>query len=1274
MNKKIRFLTLALCIFFALCFIVGCGDKQDQLPPDPPDDKVTAPSVSKSLYDYDKTKGGDLSVTVYLNFGSLVSFKVKDGAEVDKNLYRYTSQSDILLLKEELLISLEIGNNIFTVYNEKGSVDFTVAVQESPLAEFDAVSTKSYVYGSMRDVNFTADFKGYKVSAMKQGENLLGTDHYAVTDSGVMIRASYLENKCGKLDFSVALENGQEFPFSIVTNNIFVADFDANTPTLAWTANNDLKTENGIEGKSARISGSSGSILLIGKPFYDTAVFEKDKTYTVSFDMKNMKTDATVGKMHFLTDGVVDVTKKDVLTFDYLTGEAAGESEPYVTYDETNQVYHIEFRFVGRGEGYSEIFIDHGQTSYDILIDNIRVYEQMALPEIDPVLAEFDVGAPADVEFDADLKSDLISILLNDQELSADEYIVEENIFKIKASVFTEAEVGDVYNFSMKTINGTIRFQVIAVDNSQSVTATTTSAGYVLGSGIDVSFALTVTEGATLTVKEMKVDEKIIAAGNYAFTISGTDATLLIKSALLEKMGQCAIFAVTFTNGQSIRFTVTNNSVFFSDFDFVSIDPATWCIGNTATIVADGIEGNSVRFSGNSGSILLLGAPFYSYTFEKGVTYRVGFDLKNMKADATNGKLHFLTDGVNGSTRADVLTFDYLLGEAAGDSKPVLSYDRETGVYHIEFSFVGRGEGYTEIYIDHAQTGYDILMDNISVYKQLPLAEIEDYTEYNLLDPEDLVLDVIYNSELISVSMNERLLVKGTDFTVETNKLILKKALLADCNNDETINFVLRTVNGPISFTVKTVELNFIATFDTVKEKEHYQGTDVGFTLILNSEITIESIQTGSTDIAASYYDYDAAAQKIVLKAAYLDYVPTQEYLLALSNGQSFLFTVHTQTLIAFDYDQFLPMNNSYNLCENPVTAEGSSGNGFSISKPEGAWGSVLLFGDAFYPATFTAGEFYQMEFDVRANESTVPNTINFDVSAANVKTVFFAINLSTGEYDFRNGGVGSVVKDADGWYHISIVFKMNNATGFTEFEPVSAYNFTIDNVRLSVLDKSKSELPVHATAISVTANGTALNTDDYSVSEGMMTLNQTVIDSFTAPNNLIEVTFEDGSVRRYVLSKDIIIFHDNFDDEGSVIPETFCNDATFGVETGWDGRAMRMSGKSGNLFLFGSGWAGSPVTYVAGITYRLSFELKNMGDQLTLNFKGDGDNTYTMALNVKDHAGTGCTVSYNEITGVMSVSTEFVAKGTGFSQMFPSDFGDGFDIMIDNITITELA
>lgn len=931
MNKKFLFLTLALCLLFALCSVVGCNPKKNS-DPEPSGDEITAPSITKSQYDYDKVNGGDLSVTVYLNYGSLVSFKVKDGNDVDNTLYRYTALSDTLLLYEDLLMSLEVGNNVFTVSNEKGSVDFTIVVKESPSAEFDEVTTKNYVYASMKDVSFTADFKGYEVMSVKADESLLGTDNYTITNNGITIKASYLNSKCGQCNFNIELENGQNFSFYIVTNNVFAADFDANIP-LNWTLNNTLSIEdNGINGKSARISGSTGSMLLLGSPFCETAKFEKNKTYTVSFDLKNMKEGATTGVFNFLAN----------------------------------------------------------------------------------------------------------------------------------------------------------------------------------------------------------------------------------------------------------------------------------------------------------------------------------------------------------ETRKHVLAFNYVAGTASGEGNPILSYNSETGVYHIQFSFVAGNGGFTEGYIDHNNAGYDILIDNINIYEQFPLSEIENNFEFDLLKPADLVLDVVYNSEFISLFKGDSLLIKDSDYILGTDKLTLKAALFEGCNNNDTVKFALSTLNGTVYFTVKTIELNFVATFDTVKEKDYYQGADVAFALTLNENTSISSIKVGDTIVATSNYEYDSVGQKVVLKSAYLNFAPTQEYKLTLSNGQSFIFAINTQTLVAFDYDNFLPASdkNDYNSCQNPTTSAGKSGNGFSVSKSDGAWGSIFLFGDVFYQVSLTNGEFYQIEFDICANSNDVANTLNFDLSVDSVKTVFFTINLNNGEYSFANGGLGSVVKGENGWYSITIVFN-KIGTGFTELEPTGPYSFTVDNLRLSAVENSKEKLSVHAAISSAKVNGTALTSSEYSVSEGNFTLNKEVIDSFTESKNLVEISFEDGSVRKYVFVKEIatVIWSDNFDDEGFVAPGVFCNDATFSVEAGWSGNAMRMKGSSGNLFLLGIGWnSGDPVSYVAGKTYRLSFELKNMGDACTLNFKGDGDNTYDMSLNVKERTGSGCTISYNAETGVMSVFTEFVAQGTGFSQMFPNQFGDGFDIMIDNITITQIA
>ncbi len=299
----------------------------------------------------------------------------------------YLTEGDELLISSDYLDNKQTGQSeIYTVVTSGGRFVFTVTYTEN-----SPILTGSYenrhIYQSGEALVVGLDFKGNALLSVKHGEKPLtaGSD-YSVVEEGIRFPAVFLDTLRRGNDFTAVFE-GTEIAFRITSNLILFADFDSYDPSedhgYAVMIDNEV-CEDGIDGKSGRITGSgSGTLMAFGGEYYP-AVFEKGKTYMLQFDMKLLEplsgVSAVVGNLFipmFFGSG------KDVF---YISADQNGKvfvetqrlcdvTRSGMTMDAETGVYH--FTVVVTPDEDCSVLELPVWMDCDFLVDNILFYEEI---------------------------------------------------------------------------------------------------------------------------------------------------------------------------------------------------------------------------------------------------------------------------------------------------------------------------------------------------------------------------------------------------------------------------------------------------------------------------------------------------------------------------------------------------------------------------------------------------------------------------------------------------------------------------------------------------------------------------------------------------------------------------------------------------------------------------------------------------------------------------------------------------------------------------------
>ncbi len=285
-------------------------------------------------------------------------------------------------------IRLEAGN--YQQWN------YSIVIDNVALYETQFVTEMVYGTGSNADVAYNVDYTA--ATSVKVGETVLTDADYAIENGKFIVKGEYAETVKGVAVFTVTLEDGTSFNYTLYSSQVVFFDFEGeydkniHAKGISSFLKYDDVVENGIDGKSWQRTSTGGNFMIFAPDGttwgYDRVVtpLAEGKKYVVSFDIKCLgqykftddqaNTEAPEAPATFV---LYAGTKTVNFKFDLDTNEPLINvgAEGFTITANANGSYTVSCEFLFSLEsGNTRVGMEVSNwkgISYDILIDNVSI-------------------------------------------------------------------------------------------------------------------------------------------------------------------------------------------------------------------------------------------------------------------------------------------------------------------------------------------------------------------------------------------------------------------------------------------------------------------------------------------------------------------------------------------------------------------------------------------------------------------------------------------------------------------------------------------------------------------------------------------------------------------------------------------------------------------------------------------------------------------------------------------------------------------------------------
>lgn len=552
-------------------------------------DEIKSPTFSASSYSYDKNSGGAMEMPLEL-YGANIYFVSFNDNNLPSSSYSYDETKKCLLIAEEYVLSIEIGNYEVKVVTDADNTEpavCTLVIENSVITSFDEERNRSFAYGIDLGVEYNVDFKTATVKSLLQGKRIIDEQYYKLENNKLFIDKAVLSQYYGDIDFTVILTNNDRYTFTINSNVIFYTDYDVTTihnETVSTIGHNPLYQY--ADGESVKVIdgsslGMSGNVLkytpntspvqydchglyTLKSPscsymWYDVG-YSANALYAFEFDYLTENT--TVGDFYFK---LVDGTIVDTL----LLGE-----------ENDNKVHH--FRTVVSGADIKDgtmvwAYFENG--SGNVYFDNFRVTEITSQPTIGTV-PEYNLEGSLEIPFNS--YGYEFDIYYGEEKV---QYTYENGNIIINESYLDNFAVG-AYDFVIKTLINDYVFKVRIVDNSVAKLIDTT---YYYEEGVAGEAVLKGSFSSKIEILSIKQKARTYNSAyegwefyhysDYDYKNEVTlnkgengEGGILLSQKLLNRVAGEGNFVIEFSNGKSAEFTIYSNRTHISNYDDLTIN------------------------------------------------------------------------------------------------------------------------------------------------------------------------------------------------------------------------------------------------------------------------------------------------------------------------------------------------------------------------------------------------------------------------------------------------------------------------------------------------------------------------------------------------------------------------------------------------------------------------------------------------------------------------------------------------------------------------------
>ncbi|MBO6263318.1 MAG: DUF1080 domain-containing protein [Clostridia bacterium] len=462
----------------------------------------------------------------------------------------------------------------------------------------------------------------------------------------------------------------------------------------------------------------------------------------------------------------------------------------------------------------------------------------------------------------------------------------------------------------------------------------------------------------------------------------------------------------------------------------------------------------------------------------------------------------------------------------------------------------------------YADLGQDLDEITGGAYTPVKLPEEQSSTEVGVpsvtpalktvsIDDGDSEVDfaVNYNNgEFKSLKLNG-LIVGEENYSRLAATITLKSEYVKRLPVGENV-FTVTATGGTADFTL-TVERESVSFTDGVRVKKFY-SVDVSFKMDFGTT-ALDKVTFGGAIMPDGTYYYKNGALRI--RKEYLSKLDNGVYEVIVydksGNAVDCFVTVGVEPSETFilNFDGLKPETNGYGQDLAVSDREGLYGLGGGIKCDKA--GTLLIFDGDNINYNFVSGKTYSVTTYLKFNR-TVDGTssvldllmpIYFKTTGGNADLGYLRYNALSGYYFHKepNCLTSSFTKVGE-WYRLSFAFTYNQAWQRLEFPVWMVTDFTIDNFVLAPLSDAvaSAELPEEisvakntqndvvidcaSSVLGINFNGRALTENEYSYSDGKLTIKREFISSLTDGENELTVYFG-NSYRKIILNVDIYSF-----------------------------------------------------------------------------------------------------------------------------------------------------
>ena len=188
------------------------------------------PKFSAEEYKYDRIGGAPLELP-YDADGAVIHSVYIDGQIIPEDSFIY-NEKNCIEISEKIMIRLADGiHSVKTITDAGEALPAYCFVETKNSLKTEMLSEKNQIfnYGVDNGVSMNFVLNGVDVKSVYQGDYEIDKKYFYKNGNSITLSKDWLKRYCGKTDFEIVLTNNDVYSFSVNNNIIFYTDYDVTT-------------------------------------------------------------------------------------------------------------------------------------------------------------------------------------------------------------------------------------------------------------------------------------------------------------------------------------------------------------------------------------------------------------------------------------------------------------------------------------------------------------------------------------------------------------------------------------------------------------------------------------------------------------------------------------------------------------------------------------------------------------------------------------------------------------------------------------------------------------------------------------------------------------------------------------------------------------------------------------------------------------------------------------------------------------------------------------